>query len=604
MFASPSTNAKFWPGLSRYLPFTDWLFHYPKSWLAGDVIAGMIVAIMLVPQSMAYALLAGLPPQVGLYASVLPVMVYGLLGSSRVLAVGPVAMVSLLVATGIQSVAEPGSPEALQAALLLAVLVGGIQLVMGILRLGVLTNFLSHSVLTAFTTAAALIIASSQLRHLLGIPIPNSESIVAVLGEVITHLDQVNLVTLTLGLFSILVMLYFKDKLESQLSRLPQAWRIPITKAGPLVAVIATTLAVVGLGWADGAGVRVVGQIPAGLPPLGIPVWDGSMVRALVPTALAISLVGFMESFAVGQSLASRRRQTVDPDQDLIGLGAANLLAAVSGGYPVTGGISRSVVNFSAGANSGLASIITAGLVGLTLLLLTPLFTFLPQTTLAAIVLVAVFSLIDFHPLKELWIYDRTGELWVWILTFGGVLGAGIEIGILVGVMASLGLHLWRSSRPHVAIVGRVGDSEHFRNIFRHEVSTHPELLLIRVDESLYFANARYLETSVIKWVAEQQEVSDLVLICSAVNQIDASALETLFSLKEKLDYAGVQLHFAEIKGPVMDHLKQVDFAEKMAPGSIFLSTHTAVESLIRKHRDSGAEVLSLQSAQKLPDPA
>ncbi len=582
-----STSSPFW--LHRYLPFTDWLFHYSKPNLAGDVLAGIIVAIMLVPQSMAYALLAGLPPQVGLYASIAPVMIYGLLGSSRVLAVGPVAMVSLLVASGVSSLAEPGSPQYLQAALLLALMVGGIQLGMGILRLGIVANFLSHSVLTAFTAAAALIIASSQLRHLFGIPIPNSESILQVLWDVGSHLDQVNLVTLGLGLGSILVMVYFKTKLGSQLQALPQSWRIPISKSGPLVAVIVTTVTVVLLGLADRAGVRVVGQIPPGLPPIGIPAWDLSLMQALLPTALAISLVGFMESFAVGQSLASRRRQTVDPDQDLIGLGAANLLASLTGGYPVTGGISRSVVNFAAGANTGLASLITASLVGLTVLFLMPLFTFLPQTTLAAIVLVAVVSLIDIHPLLELWRYDRSGEARVWILTFLGVLAVGIEIGILIGVLSSLGLHLWRSSRPHVAIVGRVGDSEHFRNILRHEVTTHPHLLSIRVDESLYFANARYLENYVMGLVADQPAVTQLLLICSAVNHIDASALETLFSLKEKLTFAGVQLHFAEIKGPVMDHLKQIHFIEKIAPGSLFLSTHDAVEQLAHQDNDLSA---------------
>lgn len=577
---SPSTSPQVGI-LQRYLPFTDWLWHYSPGNLPGDVIAGVIVAIMLVPQSMAYALLTGLPPQTGLYASLLPLVVYALLGSSRVLAVGPVAMVSLLVAAGLEPLAEPGSPEYGQLALGIALWVGLIQAGMGVLRLGFLVNFLSHSVISAFTSAAALIIAFSQIKHLLGVRIPNTESFLVLLRELWQSRGGLNGVTLGLGLLGIALLLYAQQKLPAQLRRwgIPQAWVLPLSKGAPLGVVILTTLLVWGLDLSQGSGVAVVGAIPAGLPPLTFPWMSLGQWGSLLPTALAISLVGFTESYAVGQSLASKKRQKVDPDQDLIGLGAANLAAALTGGYPVTGGISRSVVNFQAGANSGLASLITAGLIALTLLFLMPLFFFLPQTTLAAIILVAVLGLVDFRPLLHSWHYDR-GDAGVWLVTFASVLLVGIEPGIGLGVITSIGLFLWRSSRPHIAIVGQVPGTEHYRNVLRHEVITDPQVLAIRVDESLFFANAAYLEEHLLKQVAERPEVQHLLLICSAVNFIDGSALESLLRLMEKLRQAGVQFHMAEVKGPVMDRLKAIHFVEKIGADHIFLSTYQAMQAL------------------------
>jgi SulP family sulfate permease len=577
--SASSTKQGIW---ARYLPFAKdslWWLRYRREDLPGDLIAGLVTATLLVPQSMAYALLAGLPPQAGLYASILPVIAYGFLGSSRALSVGPVAIISLLVASGLEPLAEPSSPEYGRLALGLALEAGLIQVGVGLLRLGFLANFLSHSVVTAFGSAAALIIAFSQLRHLLGVKIANTESFWLLLQRLWQSLEGVNWATLGLGLLSIALLVYAQRKLPAQLRRLPPLWVLILTKGAPLGAVFLTTLLVWGLNLSERAGVAVVGSIPAGLPPLTFPWLSWPEWRALLPTALAISLVGFTESYAVGQSLASQRRQKVDPNQDLVALGVANLAAATSGGYPVTGGISRSVVNAQAGANSGLASVVTGSLIALAVIWLMPLFTFLPQTTLAAIVLVAVLGLVDFHPLLQSWRYDR-GDALVWLVTFASVLGIGVEPGIGLGVLVSILLFLWRASRPHIAIVGQVPGTEHYRNVLRHEVITDPRILAVRVDESLFFANAAYLQEYLLQEVAARPAVEQVLLVASAINFIDGSALEVLTQLVERLRQMGVGFALAEVKGPVMDRLKMAGFVEKVGAERFFLSTHQAMQAL------------------------
>lgn len=567
--------------LSHYIPFLDWLLHYQRRDLIGDVLAGVIVAIMLVPQGMAYALLAGLPPQVGLYASILPLILYALFGTSRTLAVGPVAMVSLLVAAGVDQLAQPGSPDYLILALTLALMVGIIQVMMGVVRLGFLVNFLSHAVISGFTSAAALIIGFSQFKHLLGIKIPQTESFVDLLRAIALHLREANPVTLALGAIGIGILVFFNQALGRLLKRrgIGEGIIVPLTRSGPLLIVIVSTLLVSILGLHQWAGVKIVGEIPAGLPPITLPAFNGARWQQLLPTALTISFVGFMESIAVAQSLASKRRQKIDANQELIGLGAANLGAAFTGGYPVTGGFSRSVVNFAAGANTGLASIITALLIALTVLFLTPLFYFLPQTTLAAIILVAVSGLIDLKTPQAIWQYNKADAASLFI-TFIAVLLAGIEVGIVIGVLTSLMLYLWRTSRPHIAVVGRLGESEHFRNVLRYPVKTYPHVMAIRVDESLYFANTKYLETYLRKAIADHPDIQHLVFICSAINFIDANALETLESLVEEFRELGITTYLTEVKGPVMDRLKAVGFVEKIGHDRIFLSTHQAMASL------------------------
>ena len=580
---SKAKSANTW---KQYLPCSDWLFHYRKRDWPGDAIAGVIVAVMLIPQGMAYALLAGLPPAVGLYASILPLILYAALGTSRALAVGPVAIVSLLVATGVGELAQPNTPEYLALALVLALMVGVIQLLMGLLRLGFIVNFLSHAVIVGFTNAAALIIGMSQFKHLLGVELPKTHSFLELVGAIAHNLAQTNFVTLALGLGSVLTLLYFKHGLGKWLRQrqilgrpCPESWVLPLTRTGPLLIVVVSILLVAGLGLNNWANVKIVGDIPTGLPPLTMPAFDWPTWQSLGPTALTISFVGFMESIAVAKSLASKRRQKIDADQELIALGAANLGAAFTGGYPVTGGFSRSGVNFAAGANTGLASIITALLIALTVLLLTPLFYFLPQTVLAAVILVAVAGLIDGATFGQMWCYNKADAISLGV-TFFAVLLVGIETGIALGVITSLALYLWRTSRPHMAVVGRIPGTEHFRNVRRHRVITQPHILTIRVDESLYFANTKYLEDHLQLLIAEKPELESLVLVCSAVNFIDASALESLERFGEDLKEAGVELYLAEVKGPVMDQLERGGFMERLGRDRVFLTPHDAMLAL------------------------
>ncbi|MCS6880206.1 MAG: solute carrier family 26 protein [Oscillochloridaceae bacterium] len=567
-------------GLSRYLPFTRWLLHYRRADLPSDLVAGVVTAIMLIPQSMAYAQLAGLPPQMGLYASVVPLIIYALLGTSGQLSVGPVAITSLLVFSGVSALAEPGSARYLQLVLILALIVGAIKLLLGMFRLGVILNFISHPVLAAFTSASALIIAAGQLKHLLGFNVAG-DRFYEVLYHAVRDLGKTNLVTLSIGLASIALLLFFRKGLRPILQRLglrPLAVTLVVSGA-PLVTVLLGTL----VAWLwrldQRAGVTVVGAIPSGLSPFRWPAPTIGDVQALLPAAAAIVLVSVVESIAVARALASKRRQAIDPDQELIALGAANIGAGLFSGYPVTGGFARSVVNFQAGAVTGVASLVTAGGIALILLFFTPLFYYLPQAVLAATVVVAVFGLVDLKEARHIWQANQSDAI-TWGVTFAAVLLLGIETGIFLGVGVSLLLYLWRTSRPHIAVVGRLGESEVYRNILRYDVQTWPHVVAVRVDESLYFANTRYLENALLQIVAERPEVKHLVLIGSAINFIDSSALHTLESLIAELGDAGVELHLAEIKGPVMDGLKRAHFVEKIGPERIHLTTHAAMQRL------------------------
>jgi SulP family sulfate permease len=562
----------------RLIPALSWARRYRRGDLAADLLAAVVVTIMLIPQGMAYAMLAGLPPQAGLYASILPLVGYAVFGSSRALAVGPVAVVSLMTFAAVRGIAEPGSPEFVAAAITLALLSGAFLIAIGVFRLGFLAQMLSHPVLSGFITAAGIVIAVSQFRHVLGVK-AQGETLFQMLAALFAQAGAVHSPTVAIGLLTILFLLWARRSLKPLLVRAGLGGTpADLLAKSALMAAVAVSTVVVALFQLDARGVKVVGEIPRGLPPLALPPLDPSLWLALLPAAALIGIVGFVESISVAQTLAARRRQRVEPDQELIGLGVANLCAAVSGAYPVTGGISRSVVNFDAGAVTPMAGVLTAIGIAATTLVLTPLFYYLPQAVLAAIVIVAVQSVIDIKGLKRIWTYSKS-DFAASAVTILTVLGVGVEPGIVAGVVASLVLFLWRTSRPHMAVVGQVPRTEHFRNILRHRVITSETVLSIRVDESLYFANARYLEDRIYALIAERPALRHVVLMCPAINFIDASALESLETINDRLRTAGVTFHLSEVKGPVMDALQRSDFFEHFS-GAVFLSQHAAMQAL------------------------
>jgi SulP family sulfate permease len=565
-------------GIRRILPIFDWGRGYGLRTLSDDLIAAAIVTIMLVPQSLAYAMLAGLPPQVGLYASILPLIAYALFGTSRTLAVGPVAVISLMTAAAVGQLGLASEAEAIAAAALLAFLSGLILVLMGAFRLGFLANFLSHPVIAGFITASGILIALSQLRHILGIE-AGGHTLPEMVAGLAANLGATNLPTLVLGLVTLAFLFLARTRLRRLLVRIGFAARTAdiAAKVAPIVAV-AGTIAAARLLDLPARGVPIVGEIPRGLPPLGLPPLDPGLWMQLAGAAVLISIIGFVESVSVAQTLAAKRRERIDPDQELVGLGASNIASAVSSGLPVTGGFARSVVNFDAGARTPAAGAFTAGGIALGTLFLTPWLTYLPQATLAATIIVAVLSLVDFGVLRRTWTYSKADFAAV-AVTIGATLGLGVEAGVVAGVLLSLALFLYRTSRPHMAIVGRVPGTEHFRNILRHAVRTSPIVLSLRVDESLYFANARYLEDRLYDMVAARPEVRHVVLMCPAVNEIDASALESLEAINARLKSIGVRFHLSEVKGPVMDRLKRTDFLDHLT-GQVFLSQYQAMAAL------------------------
>ena len=558
-----------------------WLRAYRPAWLAGDLTAGVIVTVMLIPQSLAYALLAGLPPEVGLYASILPMVAYALLGSSMTLAVGPVAVASLMTASALQPLASAGSAEYVALAVQLSMISGVMLLAFGALRLGFLAYFLSHSVISGFITGSAVLIAVGQLKYILGVKVAGSNVLETLLG-LARALPQTRPVTVVIGVASLLFLLLARRYLAPVLTRLgvPAKAADLMAKLAPMVAVIAST-AVVGLfKLNETAGVSVVGNVPQGLPQLSLSLPGMSTLSQLWLPALLITLIGFVESVSVAQSLALKRQQRIQPNRELLGLGAANVASALSGGYPVTGGFARSVVNFAAGAHTPLAGVISAGLMALVIAALTGLFYYLPHAVLAATIIVAVTSLIDVKTLKEAWRYDRADALSL-MATAMGVVALGVEVGILLGVALSLAVLVWRSSHPHMAVVGRVQGTEHFRNVDRHAVQTVPGLLALRVDESLFFANATVVEDRVEALLARDPLVRRVLLICSAVNQIDATALGVLTQLERSLAIRGIAFMLAEVKGPVMDRLRLTELGQRLQ-GKVFLSVHAAFEHAVQ----------------------
>lgn len=560
-----------WPGL-------DWTHGYDRATLSSDLVAAVIVTLMLIPQSLAYASLAGLPPQVGLYASMAPLLFYAAFGSSRVLAVGPVAVVSLMTAAAIGDLAQTGSPAYGLLAITLAFISGAMLLLMGLLRLGFLANFLSHPVISGFITASALLIAVGQLKVILGIQVPGHNFFES-LPALILQLPNAHALSAAIGLGTVAFLFWAKRGVKPLLRLLGLGPRLAdaLARAAP-VAGIAVTAVLTWAGQWHEQGVRIVGTVPQGVPPLTLPTWDLALWQQLAVPALLISVVGFVESVSVGQTLAAKRRQRIEPDRELVALGASNLGAALTGGFPVTGGFARSVVNFDAGAQTPAAGIFTAIGIFLAALLLTPALYFVPQATLAATIVVAVLSLVDLHTLRSTWAYSRRDFSAV-IVTLLLTLAAGVEAGLVGGVVLSLLLYLYKTSRPHIAEIGLVSGTEHFRNVLRHKVQVSSQLASLRVDEGLYFANARVLEDRVNALVSERPELRHLVMQCSAINDIDASALESLEAIDQRLRDAGLCLHLSEVKGPVMDRLQTTDFLKHLS-GKVYLTHYQAVSEL------------------------
>jgi SulP family sulfate permease len=553
--------------------FPGWVGAYRRHWLAGDLTAGVVVTLLLIPQSLAYALLAGLPVQAGLYASVAPLLVYACSGRGYAQSVGPMALTSLLTAATLSRFAEAGSSDYLALALWLAILSGLMLLAMGMARLGFIADLLSEPVLAAFTTASALLIVLSQLGPLAGLHLPGNslpQWLLAAWQQ--AEAWQASSLGVGASVLALLLGLRRWGPAALQWLGMPTTVASVLLRTAPVLAMLAGML--LPPGWQ----VPVVGPVPAGLPAAALPLIPLSRLADLAMPAFFIALINYVQSLSVAQLLAARRQENVDPDRELLALGLCNIAAGLAGGFPVTGGLSRSVVNADAGANSQLASLVTATGMLLLMFLATGALARLPLPVLAATIIASLLSMLSVVSLRRAWLAERADAV-AWLLTFGLVLLLGVDSGIMAGVLVSLATLLWRSSRPHIAVLGRVPGTHHFRNCLRHRVECLPGVLLLRVDESLYFGNARQVRQALLFRVEQQGGVRQLVLVMSAVNRVDTTALTMLEGLDLALQQAGVVLHLAEIKGPVADILQRAGLAARFA-GRVHLSTQAAWQSL------------------------
>ncbi|MGQ0622638.1 MAG: SulP family inorganic anion transporter [Panacagrimonas sp.] len=569
--------------LRRVVPLIGDLARTRGQTLPHDLLAGTITAILLIPQALAYATLAGLPAEMGLYASVVPPLVYALLGSSRTLAVGPVAVAAVMVAAALAPFADHDPARYATGALLLAAMSGAFLLTLAAMRLGWITHFISHPVLSGFTTGAAVLIIGTQLGPLTGLIVPRDASFFETLQRVLTAIESVHVATAVFGLSALALLVLARGPLVKALVRagVPKTSAQIASRIAPLVLIVACTLIAGPLEVASEWEIAVVGEIPRGLPG-----WDLSFLREpgalqLLPSAAMIALIAYVESISVARALAFRRHEKIDPDRELMSLGLTNMVGSVFGAMPVAGGFARSMVNFEAGARTQAAAIVTAAWVALGALFFSGLLHDLPKAVLAAIIVVAVYQLIDFAGVRRTWAYDR-GDGFAQGATIAGVLLLGIEQGLVVGAALGALFFLYKTSRPHIAVVGRIAGTEHYRNIHRKVVETWPQLLLLRVDENLYFANTPRVETQLMNLVVERQGLCDVILIFSGVGHVDASSLEMLESFERSLTEKGIRLHLAEVKGPVMDRLTGTRFhAHLNGQSRVHLSTDAAVRSLL-----------------------
>lgn len=577
--------------LKNSIPILNWLPSYKKEWLKGDLGAGLTVGVMLIPQGMAYASIAGLPAVYGLYASIVPIIIYALFGTSRQLAVGPVAMVSLLTATTIGSFGDLSISEYVNYAIVLALMVGAIQFLLGVFRLGFLVNFLSHPVVSGFTSAAALIIGLSQLKHLLGIDIPRSHHINEIILNAIENFENINWITLIIGVLGIGIIVLTKQIKKS----LP----------AQLFAVIFGILIVSFFGLGEGQNaVKIVKEIPSSLPSFTIPEMNYSTIQLLFPMALTIALVSFMESIAVAKAIQRKHRNyKVIPNQELVSLGLANVIGSLFQSYPTTGGFSRTAVNDQAGAKTTLASIFSAILILLTLLFLTPLFYNLPKAILASVIMVAVFGLIDYKEAIILWKSNRT-DFYLLIVTFLATLIFGIEQGILIGVVLSLVMVVFKTTKPHIAVLANVPDTHFYRNIERFDsLVPKKEMLIYRFDAQVFFANTNYFKESLEDLVAEKGKDLKLIIIDGeSINSIDSSGIHMLEDVLQTYESMRIKLFFTGIKGPVRDALERSGFMAKIGYENCFMSIQEAVDAYDEWKEKDGIEVKFEEYIQQTND--
>lgn len=549
-----------------------WLRSYRRSWLTGDITAGIVVAMMMVPQGMAYALVAGLPPVAGIYASILPPLLYALFGSSMTQSVGPMAIVALMTGAALAPLADPGSTLSLVLAAQLALISGAALMLCGVLRLGVLANFLSRPVMSGFSNGAAIVIAAGQVQPLLGAAAPHY------------HLPSA-----VLGLGSLLLLWLAKRWLAALLRRcgVPAGAAEVTARLVPMLVVLAGAALVALLGLAQ-LGVQTIGNVPSGLPSLSL-AFSHLHWRTLLSPGLLIAFIIFLMSMSAAQTLAQKRGEKLSTNRELLGLGAANLAASVTGGFPVTGSLSRTAVNFAAGAHTPLASMISAALLALALVAPTGWLALLPMPVLAATILVAVVGMLDTSILVQAWRYDR-GDALALLATAAGVLLLGVEAGVVIGVVLSMGTLIWRASRPHIAVLGRIPGSEHYRNVERYAAQTTAGILVLRIDAGLFFGNAEAVNERLEEELHAHPDTRHLLLVLSGVNAIDSTALFAMMEWNRTLAGRGVTMHLAEVKGPVIDRLRQSNLLQQLR-GPVFLSTALACAALGEPAHGQGASV-------------
>lgn len=570
--------------LFKYVPIKDTLISYSPQTLNSDIIAGIITAILLIPQGMAYALLAGLPVEVGIYSSLLPALFYVVFGTSRVLSVGPVSIAAIMVASALSSteVAQLGTP--VQNAIILALEGGIILCVMSLFSMGNLVHYISQPVLSGFTSGAAIIILCSQLPNMLGVHLSDCENIYSCVQQ--TY-EGINSTEMFLGLFALITIYLMGKPLISILSRmgLNERFRTGISKSAPLISVILGTVLVTQFTLDSEYGVAIVGSIPNGLPSVTFNFSEITLNHflSLLPSAFFISLIAYVESVAIAKVMASLRNEKISPNQELIALGSANIASSITGGMPVAGGFSRTMVNFSAGAQSQIAMFVAVAILAMVLITVNDALEAIPKAVLAAVIIIAVLPLIGLKQIISVWKQDKS-DGFSQLLTLLGVLLLGIEEGIILGVVATVVSYLRRAGKPHIAVVGRIKNTEQFRNIKRHQVETWKDLLLIRVDENITFANINFI-SEFIESEAQCSRAKNIVLIFSSVSHIDTTAVNYFRQLINNLKLEGISLHLAEVKGPVIDKLEKMDFINELFPGKVFFQTSDAVKCFIKTNK-------------------